>query len=120
MSKGSRIRELRKRAGITQDELATKLGTTKQTIFKYEKDIITNIPSDKIEAMAMIFDSTPEHIMGWDEKEVLKRAAFDATVAKEMNKDDDLRDIIKMYLALPEGKKKTIKRMVEDYYNDFA
>lgn len=118
MSKGSRIRELRKKARITQDELASRLGTTKQTIFKYEKDIITNIPSDRIEAMAKILDSTPEYIMGWED--VMRQAAMDAVILKEINKDNDLKELIKMYLALPEGKKKTVKRMIEDYYNDFA
>jgi len=45
-----------------------------------------------------------------------ERAAFDAAVAK----DEDLRSMIKMYKALPDEKKKTIRQMIEDYYNAFA
>lgn len=60
---------LRKAKHITQEEMASYLGTTKQTISKYEKGIVTNIPSDRIEAMAVLLDTTPEFILGWDEKE---------------------------------------------------
>lgn len=33
MTKGARIKALRDNFGLTQDELAEKIGTTKQTIF---------------------------------------------------------------------------------------
>ena len=36
MSKGKRIKELREKNELTQEQLAQKLETTKQTIFKYE------------------------------------------------------------------------------------
>lgn len=69
MPKGERIKRLRKEKGITQLEMAKLLSTTKQTISKYEKGIVTNIPSDRIEAMARILDTTPEYILGWDIEE---------------------------------------------------
>ena len=47
MSIGKRIKEIRISKNITQDELALKIGTTKQTIYKYENEIVTNIPSQK-------------------------------------------------------------------------
>jgi len=69
MTKGERIKKLRKDKKLTLDDLAEKLNTTRQTIFKYESDIITNIPSDKIEMMAKIFNVSPAYIMGWEESE---------------------------------------------------
>lgn len=39
MTLGERIRSLRKARGMTQQELADKLHTTKQTIGKYEQGI---------------------------------------------------------------------------------
>ena len=68
MTIGSRIKELRESNHLTQTELAEKLGTTKQTIYKYENGIITNIPSDKIEIMAKLFDVSPMYIMCWEDK----------------------------------------------------
>jgi transcriptional regulator with XRE-family HTH domain len=67
MAVGDRIKELRRKHNLTQDELAMRMGTTKQTIHKYENNIVTNIPSDKIEQLAEIFGVTPSYIMGWDE-----------------------------------------------------
>lgn len=67
MSKGERIKELREKFEMTQEQLANKLGTTKQAVFKYENGIVTNIPSDKIERMADIFNVTPSYILDWDD-----------------------------------------------------
>lgn len=70
MSKGSRIKQLREACGLSQVALADKIGVSKQTLYKYENDIITNIPSDKIEEIAIITGSDPSFIMGWEEQRV--------------------------------------------------
>lgn len=69
MAIGDRIKILRKKQGLTQDELASKLNTTKQTVHKYENNIITNIPVEKIEELAKIFNVRPSYLMGWDDDE---------------------------------------------------
>ena len=48
MTVGDRIRATRKREGISQTDLAQKMGVIKQTLYKYETGIVTNIPSEKI------------------------------------------------------------------------
>ena len=68
MKIGDRIKSLRNALNISQTELANRVGTTKQNIYKYENGIITNIPSDKVEQIAMILETTPAHLMGWDEE----------------------------------------------------
>ena len=67
MDKGSIIKRLREEKGFSQVELARKIGVSKQTLYKYEKNIVTNIPSDKIEALAKALGTTPEVLMGWTE-----------------------------------------------------
>ena len=62
---GARIKQRRLENGLTQDELAENLNTTKQTIHKYETGIITNIPSSKIELLANALKTTPAYLMGW-------------------------------------------------------
>ncbi len=66
MKIGERIRILRKENGLTQTELAAKVQTTKQNIYKYEKGIITNIPLDKIEALAEALQTNPAYLIGWN------------------------------------------------------
>ncbi len=66
MTVGDRIRKIRVDLGISQTELAEKTNSSKQTIYKYETNIITNIPSDKIEKIAKVLDTTPAYLMGWN------------------------------------------------------
>ena len=66
MTVGERIRALRERLGISQVDFATKINVSKQTLYKYENNIITNIPSDKIEAAAQVGSISPSYLMGWD------------------------------------------------------
>ena len=66
MTKGQRIKTLRENMGIGLTELAEIVDVSKQTLYKYENDIVTNIPSDQIEAIADALHSTPQYIMGWD------------------------------------------------------
>lgn len=81
MSIGKRIKSLRQNLSITQEELATQIGTTKQNIYKYENEIITNIPSDKIESIAKVLHTSPSYLMGWDnEKEEVE------SILKEVEK----------------------------------
>ena len=63
--------------------IAQKIGVSKQTLYKYENDIITNIPSDKIELLASVLDTTPAYIMEWEEPDSDSQpfsAQFDAGI----------------------------------------
>lgn len=69
MTLGEKIKLLREAAKLSQGELAEKTNTSKQNIYKYEKGIITNIPSDRIELIANALNTTPAYLMGWDDEE---------------------------------------------------
>lgn len=66
MTMGERIRAAREDAGITQEELGRACGVAKQTIFKYESGVITNIPIDKLERMAQLLGVSPAQLLGWE------------------------------------------------------
>ena len=68
MTIGQRIRAARERKDMTLDEVAKRCNTTKQTIFKYENEIVTNIPYDKIVLLSNALEVTPSYLFGWDEK----------------------------------------------------
>jgi repressor LexA len=57
----------RKELGLTLEELAARVGTSKQTIHRYENGTITNIPPEKVEALANALSTTPAALMGWQE-----------------------------------------------------
>jgi len=68
MTIGQKIREARERRDMTLDEVAKRCNTTKQTIFKYENEIVTNIPYDKIVLLSSALEVSPSYLFGWEEK----------------------------------------------------
>lgn len=72
MTLGKRIKELRIKAGLTQEQLALKIGySTKTSISKIENDVL-DINQSTIVALARALNTTPSIIMGWEEKETIK------------------------------------------------
>ena len=66
MTVGDRIKELRLKLGLSQVDFADKINVSKQTLYKYENNIITNIPSDKVEAAAKLGNISPSYLMAWE------------------------------------------------------
>ena len=114
MTKGERIKQLREAKGYTQEELAKLLNTTKQTISKYEKEIVTNIPSDRIENMAKILDTTPEYILGWEK--VQKNNDIIADIVIRMRKDDDFLSVVEKLNAITDKEQlQSVERMLSAF-----
>ena len=67
MTIGKRIKQLREDKGLTQEDIAKKIGVAIQTIYKYENEIVTNIPLDKLEKIAKALQTTPAYLMGWED-----------------------------------------------------
>ena len=63
-----KLKELRKSKGLTLDELAEMIGTSKQTIHRYETGAIANVPPEKVESLAGALGTTPSELMGWDDE----------------------------------------------------
>lgn len=66
MKLGDKIRIAREKAGLTQEELGKRCGTTKQTIYKYEIGKVTNIPLDRLEMIAEAVGVSSSTLLGWD------------------------------------------------------
>lgn len=93
MNIGQRIKSKRELLNIPQTDLAKKVGISKQTLYKYENGIVTNIPSNIVEALAYNLDCSPAFLMGWEsEKEVDKSIQTNdigIIVQKVLNNLDD-------------------------------
>ena len=61
----NKLKELRRAKKLTLEELAEAVGTSRQTIHRYETGKISNIPPEKVEALAQALDTTPSALMGW-------------------------------------------------------
>lgn len=65
---GKRIRAAREAAGLTQEELARKVGyTSKSTINKIELGI-NDLRQPKVKAFAAALGVTPAYLMGWEDE----------------------------------------------------
>ena len=65
------IKSKRLELNMTLEELANKVGISRQTIQRYESGVISNIPSDKIEKLAEALECSTAFLMGWDQKDQL-------------------------------------------------
>lgn len=64
---GQNILRLRKELGMTQEELAKKMGyTSKSSINKIEMGK-SDIPQSKIAKFAEVLGTTPAYLMGWED-----------------------------------------------------
>lgn len=64
---GSRIRNLRTKKGLSMDDLAKVINSSRQTIYKYENGIVTEIPPSKLQSIANLLGCSPAYLMGWDD-----------------------------------------------------
>ena len=80
---GERIAMLRNRRGMTQSQLGEAIGETKQTIYKYERGIVTNIPLPKVEALAKALRCPPVALTGWEDGSEESQPPANDTPAQE-------------------------------------
>lgn len=102
MTVGERIKKLRTGLGLSQVDFADKINVSKQTLYKYENNIITNIPSDKIEAAARIGNISPAYLMGW-EREISHLADKEASECVYKNSSNNFKqqkELNEIYLQL--------------------
>ncbi len=67
---GSRLTALRKEKGLTQEQLAEKLGVTNQSVSKWENDI--NAPDISILIMlADLYDTTVDSLLGREKQPIV-------------------------------------------------
>ena len=85
---GKRIRTRREELGITQEELASRLGNkSKTTIAKIENGT-NDIVQSKVIEFAQVLDTTPAYLMGWlqyDERTSGKEASDDKVIKMAQN-----------------------------------
>ena len=112
MTVGDRIKELREKSDMTQVELADKINASKQTVYKYENNVVTNIPSDTIEKIAKVFNVSEAYLMGWELKTKLSKER--AILEVQITEDAELMKRLKKYIELPQEKKDLILAMIDN------
>ena len=98
--------------GISQVELSEKIGVSKQTLYKYENNVVTNIPSDKVQAVANILNISPSYLMGWEDN----LSSENADIIPDLMSDKELFDSVKKLTELNKEHQQTIFDNIAYWY----
>lgn len=60
----------RKQLKLSADVVAERLGVSRSTIFRYEKGEIEKLPTNILDDIAKILQTTPAYLMGWESDNV--------------------------------------------------
>ena len=112
---GTKIRELRLLAGMSQEELGKRVGVQRAAINKYEKGIVENIPLHTIEKMAQIFDVSPTYIVGWNDDNT-NPLAVEVKVIRGVQRfyGKDAVDLLETYVNLNSQGRKRLLQYAQD------
>lgn len=106
---GDNIMRLRKERGLTQEELANRMGyKSKSTINKIELGI-NDIPQSKVVKFAEVLGVTPAEIMGWTEMQQKNDVASD--IALRLVKDSEFLSVVEVINKLNPEQLASIKQV---------
>lgn len=66
MTKGEKLYNARMELGYTRAQVEKLSGINDKLLFKYEKDIITNIPLENLEKLCKLYGIKPSYVVGWE------------------------------------------------------
>lgn len=100
---GKNIKSRREELGLTQDDLAQKLGyRSRSSIQKIEKGV-TDIPQSKIKSFAEALQTTPEYLMGWT-----------SSHRESLTGNNEATELLNGYFQLNEDSKRLIREMTSN------
>ena len=92
-STGTLIRKLREEKGISMSEFSRQNNVNKQTLYKYERDIIRNVPYNIIKIFADALNVNPAYLVGWSD---VKERNPEMGLINDTSVDAD--DVIKQHI----------------------
>lgn len=117
---GEKIQKLRQKLGMTQKELAEKVGVSNTAIMRYEKN--QRIPRKPIlEKIAVALNTTPSDLMGFmDEWERLynseERLSFESELLDKVSDlyGEDAVQLLRLFTSMNEAGRKKALQYLED------
>ncbi len=105
---GKNILAARKRLGLTQEELASRVGyKTKSAINKIELGV-RDLPQKKIAAFAQALDMTPGQLMGWEEMPAEELQDLGA-LAADVILDPAALEVMQKFMSMEESDRQAVR-----------
>lgn len=120
---GKNILRLRKEMGMTQEELAKRMGyTSKSSINKIEMGK-SDIPQSKIAKFAEVLGTTPAHLMGWEDERTrfthsMENYSIATSILTNTNSPDQIiltegeRMLLDLFRRIPEENQAMVLEMI--------
>lgn len=107
-SLGDRLKQLRKTAGLSQTEVALKIGGSYSQYGRYELKG-TQPPADILNKLADVLNTTVDFLLNGNANEKAQIALQDAELLKQFKEAE----------KLPENEKTTILKVIRGYIRDY-
>ena len=117
---GTRIKELRIIAGMSQEELGRRIGVQRAAVNKYEIGTVQNIPLKTIEKIADIFEVSPTYIVGWN-NDCSNPLSAEVKIIQGVSRfyGKDAVELLEHFVQLtPKGRKRVLQYL-DDIYGTF-
>ena len=108
MTIGERIKNRRIEIGLSVEDLASKLGKNRATVYRYENGDIGNLPISILEPIAKVLCTTPAYLMGYEDN-----LNVNTDLIAEIMKDSDMIAHIELLNMLNQEDKKSVFDMIE-------
>lgn len=108
---GEKIKMLRKKEGLTMEQLAKRVGVSKASVHKWEAGKVDNMKRTHIAKVAEVFGVSPAYLLGFEGKQTV-------AVDIEHPASSEERMLVYLYKLLSEENKarlvETINRMITE------
>ena len=116
---GLRLKERRKSIEMSADEVASELGVSRSTIFRYESGHIEKVPANVIEELASILKTTPAYLMGWtDDPDDWEQIANDSGISAPNDWDGNPKDWCNMKIHAAGDYEREENELIKSFIND--
>lgn len=114
MTVGERIKQRRKELGMSADELGSRLGVHRTTVFRYESGYIEKLPIDILEPIAKALQTTPDYFFDWEEEQ--KKNDIQADIILRMRTDPLFMSVTESLYKLDTEKLESINQMLNTLF----
>lgn len=113
MTVGERIRYRRIELGLTQEELAKRLGYTSRTAISNVEKGKEDLTTTRCRKFADALETTPSYLMGWEDEEPVIHVTlpFITTVEEQ--------EMIEQFRCLDKKIQKVIRSSIQSAYDDY-
>jgi transcriptional regulator with XRE-family HTH domain len=113
MDYGSRIQKIRKEQGLTQGDLAAKIGVTQRTLSNYERSI-REMPYDLLKQVAEVLNVSTAYLLG-EVDAPIPYTQIEQALAEDIKRNITIDEMMEKYNIVDEEGRPLSREQLEDF-----